>query len=83
MSNEMLSLAWETEVASPAMKCVLVALADHHNEKTNLCFPSITRLSKRTSMTRQSVCNNIEKLEQAVLVSVERDGGDGRGDKTK
>ena len=79
VSNEMLSLAWKTEVATSVMKCVLVALADIHNEKTNLCFPSITTLSRRTNMNRQSVINNIRKLEEAGLISVERNGGVGFG----
>lgn len=79
MSHAMLSLAWETKVATHGMKIVLAVLADIHNERTNLCFPGITTLSRRTSMSRQSVVNNIRKLEQAGLISVERDGGNGAG----
>lgn len=82
MSNKMLTLAWDTEVATVAMKCLLLSLADHHNDKTNLCFPGITRLAKRTSMSRQSVINNTKKLEDAGLIAVQKDAGDGRGAKS-
>jgi hypothetical protein len=79
MSQQMSSLAWDTEVATPVMKCVLAALADKYQEKTDLCFPSITTISKLTCMNRQSVINNIKKLEDVGLISVERDGGTGTG----
>ncbi len=78
----MLTLAWDTQVATPAMKCLLASLADHHNDNTDQCFPSIRRLAKRTSMSNRSVINNTKKLVQAGLISVQRDAGDGRGRKS-
>ena len=81
MSQQMLSLAWEAEVATYGMKVVLAALADKHQDKTNLCFPSITTLTKMTCMCRQSVINHIKRLEEIGLISVERDGGSGTGAK--
>ena len=81
MSQQMLSLAWEAEVATHGMKIVLAALADKYQDKTNLCFPSINTLSRMTSMNRQGVINNIKRLEEFDLISVERDGGSGKGAK--
>ena len=81
MSQQMLSLAWEAEVATHGMKVVLAALADKYQDKTNLCFPSINTLSRMTSMHRQGVINNIKRLEEIGFISVERDGGSGKGAK--
>ena len=81
MSQQMSSLAWDTQVATHGMKCVLAALADKYQEKTDLCFPSINTLSRMTSMHRQGVINNIKRLEKIGLISVERDGGSGTGAK--
>ena len=75
----MLTLAWETKVKNSVMKCLLAALADHHNKDTGQCNPSISRLAKCTCMNRQSVINNYRKLEEEGLISVEKDPGDGRG----
>lgn len=79
MSKEMVQLAWEAEVATSAMKCILVALADHHNINSGQCNPSIKRLVNRTCMNKQAVINNIRKLVAIGLVSVKRDAGTGRG----
>ena len=68
MSQQMLSLAWEAEVATHGMKIVLAALADKYQDKTNLCFPSINTLSRMTSMNRQGVINNIKRLEEIDVI---------------
>jgi hypothetical protein len=78
----MLTLAWETDVVTPAMKCLLACLADHHNDETGLCFPSISRLAKRTSMSRRAVIDNTKKLVDVGFVSVKKNPGDGRGAKS-
>ena len=82
MCNEMLNLAWETEVETHTMKLLLVALADHHNEFSGECNPSITRLAIRMCVKRTTVINNYKKLEKEGLISVEKDPGDGRGAKS-
>lgn len=79
MSIELLTLAWDTKVETVAMKCLLLSLADHHNAKTDLCFPSIKRLATKTSMTHQSVINNTIKLVNAGLITVQKDAGNGSG----
>jgi hypothetical protein len=79
MSKEMLNLAWETEVENHTMKLLLVALADHHNECTEQCNPSIRRLAKRMGVMRSTITNNTKKLIAAGLISKEKDPGDGSG----
>ena len=79
MSIEMSNLAWETKVKSSVMKCLLMALADHHNKDTGQCNPSLRRLAERTCMKKQTVVNNINNLIDAGLISKVKDPGDGGG----
>lgn len=66
------SLAWATKQELPAMqKIVLVMLADH-NSKAGLCFPSYDTLAVECGMTKRSVITQVEKLESAGLLSIER-----------
>jgi len=66
------SLAWATKQELPAMqKIVLVMLADH-NSKDGLCFPSYDTLAIECGMTKRSVITQIEKLEAADFLTVER-----------
>ena len=66
------SLAWATKQELPAMqKIVLVMLADH-NSKDGLCFPSYETLAEECGMSKRSVMNQVEKLEAAELLTVER-----------
>lgn len=82
MSTKLLRRAWETEVNTVAMKCLLMSLVDHYNDKTNKCYPSIKTLSIRTSMTHQSVINNTIKLVNAGLITVQKNAGNGSGAKS-
>lgn len=52
----------------PATKIVLYWIADHHNESTGDCFPSITRLAELAEMSRRAVEGHIATLEQLNLV---------------
>ena len=66
------SLTWATKQELPAMqKIVLVMLADH-NSKDGLCFPSYDTLAIECGMTKRSVITQIEKLEAADFLTVER-----------
>lgn len=73
MSHYMTALAMRQTGLKPAEKIVLYWIADHHNETTGDCFPSIARLAQLADMSRRSVENQIAKLEAAGLVErVER-----------
>lgn len=68
MSHYMTALAMKQKGLKPAAKIVLYWLADHHNETTGDCFPSIARIAQLADMSRRSVENQIAKLEQLGLV---------------
>lgn len=66
------SMAWAAKQTLPAMqKIVLVILADH-NSKDGLCFPSYETLAIECGMSKRSVINQIDKLEAAELLTIER-----------
>lgn len=78
MSHLMTALAMKQPGLKPAAKIVLYWLADHHNETTGECFPSINRLSDLCEMSRRSVENHIADLEGAGLIERQerrREGG--------
>jgi hypothetical protein len=77
MSITMLKPAWEAECETVAMKCLLVALADHYNDATKQCNPGIKRLMKMTSMSNRAVINNYEKLEKGGFITITRNSGEG------
>jgi DNA-binding transcriptional ArsR family regulator len=78
MSHYMTALAMRQVGLKPAAKVVLYWLADHHNERTGACFPSIGRLAELCEMSRRSVEAHLSDLETAGLVQRRprhRDGG--------
>ncbi|SJM93382.1 hypothetical protein CRENPOLYSF2_3280003 [Crenothrix polyspora] len=72
------AMAWATEHRLPAMqKIVLLMLANRTNPDNGLCFPSHDRLAEDCGMTKRSVIQQIEKLEQSGLINVIRETRDG------
>ena len=70
----MLTLAWDTEVATVAMKLVLVSLADQANS-AGMCWPGYGFISKRTGLHRNTVIKSIQKLEKnGLLTKAHREG---------
>lgn len=67
------------EMSIPA-RLVLLALADHHNQETGRCDPSIARLCKKTALSERAVRLALRQLEVLkVIVTVERRQRAGRG----
>lgn len=60
--------AWRQENLDPTEKLVLLALADHHNESTGMCCPSVETLAKRTNVSGRSVQRTISLLETRGLI---------------
>lgn len=61
-------------------KLVLLSLADHHNQETGRCDPSIARLQKATGLSERAIRKAIRELEVLRLVTtVERKQRTGRG----
>lgn len=73
MSRTATREAWDAvEDANISSKAVLVlvALAHFHNQETGRCNPSISRIEKRTKLTRKTVKRAIAELRQAKLLAV-------------
>ena len=68
MSHYMTALAMRQTGLKPATKIVLYWLADHHNERSGECFPSIARLAELCEMSRRSVETHLAELEAAGLI---------------
>ena len=61
-------------------KIVLLTLANHHNQETGRCDPSISRISKCAGISERAVRSAIRQLEELrVIVTVERKQRTGRG----
>jgi hypothetical protein len=74
MSNDLLNRAWDTKVATVAMKLVLVSLADQANSDS-MCWPGYGFISKRTGLHRNTVIKSIQKLEKTgFLTKAHREG---------
>jgi len=68
-----------TEMGIPS-KIVLLTLANHHNQETGRCDPSISRLSKMSGISERAVRNALRELEALKLITtVERKQRTGRG----
>lgn len=65
MSVRLSNIVWGTKCSSPQEKLVLLALADHMNEHTKACFPSITILANRTQLSRRQVIRYLNSLEES------------------
>lgn len=74
-----MALAWASKYRadSAAMKLVLLAFADRHNEETGCAYPSIAWLCEFSSLNRKTVIAAIDKLEAVGILTDtgERAGG--------
>lgn len=67
LSFPYINAAWEADCPTPAAKLVLIALADHADEKGS-CWPALPRLAKRCQMTERGIRIQLRRLEQAKLI---------------
>lgn len=74
MSIRIMSLAWQAKTATHTEKLVLLALADNANDSGE-CWPSISTIARKCSLSRQGVLNQIGRLESANLVRPSRGNG--------
>jgi hypothetical protein len=57
----------------PTARLVAVVLADHVNDETRYCYPSVTTLQRRTGLSRASIFRALTDLEvHAVIERVPR-----------
>jgi len=74
MSNAALRWAFHLQMRDPSAKAVLVALADHADER-GICWPSVARLCRFTSLAERTVRAALHRLVDAGAISLgERPG---------
>lgn len=76
MSVKVMAAVWECEALDQSERLVMLALADHSDDDGR-CYPSISRLCKRTSMTDRGVQKVIARLVEKGFVSIVQNGGRG------
>jgi len=65
---------WSLACDTPGQKLVLLALADCDREEAG-CWPSLSTLQKKCSMSRQGVLNSLASLESKGWISADRSSG--------
>ena len=75
MSYEAIRWALDVQGVTPHEKLVLIALANHLNDRTGQLNPSILRMEKLTSLSRWSIMRALITLETKRKVSVSRQKG--------
>jgi hypothetical protein len=76
MSIKVMSAVWEIEGIDSSECLVLMALADHADERGR-CYPSIGRLAKRTKLSDRGVQKVIARLIEKGFVTVTPSAGQG------
>lgn len=71
MSREARDWAWNRRGLTPALRCILLALAEHADEEGR-CWPSLTRLAELTEVDRRTVTRGLAELEDRGLIVRER-----------
>jgi len=74
VSLKILTRAWNTDCRTPCQKLMLAALADYAND-SGRCWPSLTSLAKKCSLSRQGVINQLRGLQKVGLIEIEKKGG--------
>lgn len=75
MSVALLNLVWLVKVGPGhglglSHKLVLLSLADHANQETSKCWPSVPRMARRTGVSKRQVQRCIKELELAQHITV-------------
>jgi len=74
VSIKLISMAFEVEALKATPRFVLVALAEHADDKGR-CYPSIARLARRTGLSERAVQSSIKRLCAAGFINVELNAG--------
>jgi hypothetical protein len=76
MSIKLMTAVWDREDLSSTQKLVLLALADWANDE-GLCWPSIERVAKKSSLKKRAVQLAIRSLEETHFIRREEVIGKG------
>jgi hypothetical protein len=74
MSIKIMSAVWEREDLDASERLVMLSLADHSDDE-GVCYPSIARLAKRTSMSDRGVQKVLVRLQERGFLRVEIGAG--------
>lgn len=74
MSIRIMAQIFDMEDVPPTQKLILLALADHADDQGR-CYPSISRLCRRTGLKERAIQSNLKALEIAGLISIVRGAG--------
>lgn len=74
MSVKVMSAVWERDDLDPSERLVMLSLADHADDD-GVCYPSIARLCKRTSMSDRGVQKVLTRLQERGFLRVEIGAG--------
>ena len=66
--------AWRCRGLTPALRCILLALAEHADEEGR-CWPSLARLAELAEVDRRTVTRGLAELEDRALLARERQRG--------
>ena len=72
MSFILMAKAIQANIPDCHAKWLMVILADHANEQTHECWPSLERLAERSCMNRSTVTRKLNWLEQNGFITRER-----------
>ncbi len=78
MSIEVMSAVWKNAPVKGGDLLVLLALADHANER-GMCWPSIPTLAEKSRLSERQVYEIIGRLERKKLIDIDRGAGSRRG----
>lgn len=76
MSIKIMSQVWESDLP-PTERFVMLCLADHADDMAQSCYPSVSRLCKRTGFKQRAVQNAIKSLTEKGYLTVKKNAGQG------
>lgn len=74
MSIKVMSWVWETRLAG-VQKLMLLAIADHANDRGENAFPGMDRLAFKCSVSNRTAQRTIDNLEAARMIHINIHGG--------
>lgn len=77
MGFKLMSAVFESASLGPTERLVMLALADHADEDTGRCYPSIARICQRTGLGERTVQGAIRKLRASGHLTIIPGGGRG------
>ena len=71
-----MSAVFESETLGPTERLIMLSLADHADD-TGRCYPSITRLARRTGLSERAIQTNMRGLQAKGYLSIAANEGKG------